>query len=86
MTSRRRTPPSPQDDLPPDHPDLDLLTPREQEVLAGLGHGWSNKRLSEELYISEKTVKTHVSHILTKLDLDDRTQAALYAVRAGIVE
>ena len=69
-----------------EHPQLDTLTPREREVLAGLGNGWSNKRLSEELFISEKTVKTHVSHVLTKLDLHDRTQAALYAVRAGLVD
>jgi two-component system, NarL family, response regulator LiaR len=57
------------------------LTAREQEVLACLGRGLSNKEIGSELFISEKTVKTHVSSILAKLDLSDRTQAALYAVK-----
>lgn len=70
----------------PERPALDRLTEREREVLAGLGRGRSNKQLAEELFISEKTVKTHVSNILGKLDLTDRTQAALYAVRAGLVD
>ena len=62
----------------------DDLTPREREVLALLGAGHSNARLAAELFISEKTVKTHVSSILTKLRLPDRTAAALFAVREGI--
>ncbi|HLT69932.1 MAG TPA: response regulator transcription factor [Acidimicrobiales bacterium] len=69
-----------------EHPDLERLTPREREVLAGLGRGLSNRQLAEELYVSEKTVKTHVSSILAKLRLGDRTQAALFAVRVGLAD
>jgi DNA-binding NarL/FixJ family response regulator len=69
---------------PAAHPDLDRLTAREREVLAGLGRGLSNRQLAAELFVSEKTVKTHVSSVLAKLRLSDRTQAALFAVRAGI--
>jgi NarL family two-component system response regulator LiaR len=61
------------------------LTAREQEVLRCLGRGLSNKEIGAELFISEKTVKTHVSNILGKLGLLDRTQAALYAVKRGMV-
>ncbi len=57
------------------------LTSREQEVLECLGRGLSNKKIGATLFISEKTVKTHVSAILSKLGLADRTQAALYAVK-----
>jgi DNA-binding NarL/FixJ family response regulator len=64
---------------------LDELTPREREVLVQLGRGLSNRQIAAELYVSEKTVKTHVSSILTKLRVVDRTQAALYAVRQGVV-
>jgi DNA-binding NarL/FixJ family response regulator len=71
---------------PPDHPDLDRLTAREREVLAGLGRGLSNRQLAAELFVSEKTVKTHVSNVLAKLRLADRTQAALYAVRVGLAD
>lgn len=60
------------------------LTPREREVLALLGAGRTNAQLAAELFISEKTVKTHVSSILAKLRLADRTAAALFAVREGI--
>jgi DNA-binding NarL/FixJ family response regulator len=67
------------------HEALGDLTAREREVLAGLGQGWSNARLAEELFVSEKTVKTHVSAVLRKLGLDDRTQAALFAVKSGLV-
>jgi DNA-binding NarL/FixJ family response regulator len=62
------------------------LTPREREVLSGLGQGWSNARLAEELFVSEKTVKSHVSAVLRKLGLNDRTQAALFAVKSGLVD
>jgi DNA-binding NarL/FixJ family response regulator len=65
---------------------LTSLTAREREVLSGLGHGWSNARLAEELFVSEKTIKTHVSAVLRKLDLNDRTQAALFAVKSGLVD
>lgn len=60
------------------------LTPREQEVLELLGRGLTNRRIARELGVTEKTVKTHVSHVLAKLGVADRTQAALYAVREGL--
>jgi DNA-binding NarL/FixJ family response regulator len=63
---------------------LDVLTPRELDVLRLIAHGRSNKRIALELGVAEKTVKTHVGHLLAKLDLSDRTQAALYAVREGL--
>jgi DNA-binding NarL/FixJ family response regulator len=60
---------------------LSQLTPREREVLAEIARGRSNREIARALVVSEKTVKAHVSSILAKLDLADRTQAALYAVR-----
>ncbi len=64
------------------HPDLmvDSLSEREWEVLSALGEGLSNREIAEKLYISIFTVKKHVSQILAKLSLADRTQAALYAL------
>jgi NarL family two-component system response regulator LiaR len=62
------------------------LTERELEVLRLIARGMSNKQIAHELVVSEKTVKTHVSNILAKLHLADRTQAALYAVREGLAE
>lgn len=62
------------------------LTGREREVLALVGRGMPNKQIARELSIAEKTVKTHVSHVLSKLGLADRTQAALYAVRTGLAD
>ncbi len=62
-----------------------LLTPREREVLVLIARGEANKLIALDLGVSEKTVKTHVSNILGKLGVSDRTQAALYAVREGIV-
>jgi DNA-binding NarL/FixJ family response regulator len=62
------------------------LTPRERQVLELIGRGLSNKRIARELGISEKTVKNHVGRVLAKLGVTDRTQAALHAVRAGLVE
>ncbi|RIX51186.1 DNA-binding response regulator [Paenibacillus nanensis] len=60
------------------------LTKRELEVLRLIASGMNNRAIAEALVITEKTVKTHVTHILSKLDLEDRTQAALYAVRHGL--
>ncbi|MEV8307490.1 response regulator transcription factor [Streptomyces flavidovirens] len=60
------------------------LTEREREVLTLIADGRSNREIARALVLSEKTVKTHVSNILMKLDLSDRTQAALWAVRHGI--
>jgi len=61
------------------------LTPRELEVIAELARGRANKAIAFELGVSEPTVKTHVSNILGKLGLSDRTQAAVYAVEHGLV-
>ena len=61
------------------------LTPRELDVLTQLAMGQSNREIARALFLSEKTVKTHVSAILTKLGVQDRTQAALHAVRAGLL-
>jgi DNA-binding NarL/FixJ family response regulator len=65
--------------------ETDTLTPRERQVLALIAAGRSNKRIALELGVAEKTVKTHVGHVLAKLGVADRTQAALVAVRAGLV-
>lgn len=67
-------------------PASDALTLREMDVIRLLARGRSNKEIALELGVAEKTVKTHVSSILSKLQLADRTQAALYAVRERLVE
>ncbi|WDE03101.1 response regulator transcription factor [Thalassomonas viridans] len=59
----------------------EALTRRETEILALLGQGLSNQAIADELFISLKTVKVHVSNLLSKLKLSDRTQAAIYAVK-----
>src|SRR3954462_9247604 len=64
---------------------VERLTPREREVLVLVGRGMSNKRIARELGLSEKTVKTHVANVLHKLGATDRTQAAVYAVRTGLI-
>lgn len=65
--------------------DVGSLTEREVTVLKLVAQGFSNRDIANELTVSEATVRTHVSHILAKLDLSSRTQAALYALRRGIV-
>jgi two-component system, NarL family, response regulator LiaR len=65
---------------------IDRLTPREREVLVLIGRGFPNKLIARDLELSEKTVKTHVGHVLAKLGVTDRTQAAVIAVRAGLVD
>jgi DNA-binding NarL/FixJ family response regulator len=62
------------------------LTPREQDVLSELTKGKSNKEIAASLFVTEKTVKTHISNIFSKLLVQDRTQAALYAVKHGLTE
>jgi NarL family two-component system response regulator LiaR len=66
-------------------PPPERLTEREVEVLRTLALGLSNEAIGQRLYISEATVRTHVSNILAKLNLDNRTQAALYALKEGLV-
>jgi DNA-binding NarL/FixJ family response regulator len=63
----------------------EALTPREREVLELIARGLPNKRIALELGVSEKTVKAHVGHVLAKLGVTDRTQAALHALRSGLV-
>ncbi|MFI1283903.1 MULTISPECIES: response regulator transcription factor [unclassified Streptomyces] len=75
-----------QDDQGPSAGRPGSLTDREREVLGLIADGRSNREIARALVLSEKTVKTHVSNILMKLDLSDRTQAALWAVRHGIAE
>lgn len=67
-------------------PERDPLTPREHEVLRLVARGLSNRLVARDLALSEKTVKAHVSSILAKLGVADRTQAALYAVRHGLAD
>jgi two-component system, NarL family, response regulator LiaR len=72
-----------QPDAPPDN---ESLTEREVQVLQLVAQGLSNQEIGEQLMISEWTVATHVSHILEKLHLPNRTKAALYAIREGLVD
>ena len=66
--------------------ELDDLSEREREVFRSMAHGLSNGEIAQELYISETTVKTHVTHILQKLNLRDRVQAVVLAYQTGLVE
>ena len=69
-------------DVPVDVADL---TPREVDVLTLIARGRSNAEIASELYVGEGTSKTHVARILAKLDLRDRTQAAIYAYESGLI-
>jgi NarL family two-component system response regulator LiaR len=64
---------------------LDLLTPREREVFDLLAHGMSNPQIAEKLVVSEATVRTHVTSVLDKLRLRDRTQVMVFALKRGLV-
>jgi DNA-binding NarL/FixJ family response regulator len=65
---------------------FDDLTPRELEVLTLIAEGLSNNEIAQELVISEKTVKNHINNIFSKLHVNDRSQAILYAIRKGLVK
>ena len=69
---------------PEDQETYETLTKRELEVLSLIAHGLENREIAEQLVVSEATVRTHVSNILSKLHLASRTQAALYALREGL--
>ena len=64
----------------------DQISPREMAVLQLIAQGLGNREIGEQLFISERTVKTHVTHLLEKLNLRDRTQLAIYALQHRIVE
>jgi NarL family two-component system response regulator LiaR len=67
-------------------PTTDPLTAREEEILILVAKGWSNQEIAAKLVVSERTVGAHVSNILGKLHLANRTQAALYALRTGLTD
>lgn len=80
MDAMRSAPPTPATESFPD------LTEREREVISLVAQGCSNSEIAQRLVISDKTVKTHVSNVLGKLHLDDRTQLAIYAIKHGLVD
>lgn len=65
---------------------IEPLTDREVDVLKSIGQGLGNSEIAEKLYISKNTVKTHVSHIFQKLNVNSRTEAAFYAMQKGLIE
>lgn len=65
---------------------LDAISPREMEVLKLIGRGLGNREIGELLFIAEPTVKTHVTHLLEKLALRDRTQLAIHAIQQGLLD
>jgi DNA-binding NarL/FixJ family response regulator len=69
-----------------DAPDLQELTPRELEVLELIGRGRSNSEIARQLVVSQATVKTHVAHVFSKLDLRDRAQAVVVAYETGLIQ
>ena len=72
--------------VPEANPSLESLTEREHEVLVAMAQGWSNAEISEELFIAENTVKTHVKRVLTKLSARDRAQAIVIAYQNGVMD
>ena len=79
------TRPAPRRAAPAQSEQLSALTPRELEVLTGIGRGLSNQELAEELFIADNTVKTHVKRVFTKIGARDRAQAVVIAYQAGLV-
>ena len=68
-----------------DRQPLDELTPREMDVLRLVAQGLTNRRIAEQLAINERTVKYHVSTILAKLEVGNRTEAAMFAIEHGLI-
>lgn len=78
--SKRRAP------NPPSSSELDSLTERERDVLRLLARGRSNAEIASDLHVGEATIKTHVAHLLDKLELRDRVQAVIYAYEVGLIK
>jgi len=85
VTAPSPTPVPPQPPVTQPLVPIDELTPREQDVLRLLSTGASNREIGEQLFISEGTVKNHISNILSRLNLRDRTQAAIWAKERGLI-